>query len=377
MPSARSQRRRRTPPQGLAAASTTLPQVVPLLPLTLDFGGKEGDRDAVAAVDRTVVVITGASSGVGRATAHAFARRGARIGLVARGEDALRATAREVEELGGDAIAVHADVADPEQLEAAAETVERAFGSIDVWINSAATSVFAPAWRASAEETRRVTEVTYLGAAYGALTALRRMRPRNHGTIVMVGAALAYRGMPLCAAYCAAKHAIHGFTESLRCELMHEGSNVHVTTVNLPALNTPQLAMARSRLKNRAKPMGPIFQPEVAAEGIVWAVAHRRRELSVGGSTSLRIWTTKFAPGLTERYLARTGYDQQQSAELDDPSRPDNLFEPIPGDHGTHGPFDRDAVARSPHLWLTTHRAAIASGTAALFALAVAIGAFF
>ncbi|MBC7174607.1 MAG: SDR family oxidoreductase, partial [Polyangiaceae bacterium] len=369
MPSARTLR---LSPRTLAAAlgvkSTALPDVAPW-PLA---ASEEDERDAVEAIRPAVVVITGATSGVGRATAHAFARRGAHLGLIARGEDALYATVREVEALGGEALAFQADVADPEQVEAAAAAVEKKFGSIDVWINNAVTSVFAPVWRASPEEMKRVTEVTYLGAAYGAMAALKRMRPRNHGTIVMVGAALAYRGMPLQSAYCAAKHAMHGFTESLRCELMHEGSGVHLTTVHLPAVNTPQFDMARSRLPKRAQPVPPVFQPEVAADGILWAVTHHRRELFVGSSTTLLVWGNKFAPGWTDRYLARRGFDQQQSAERDDPRRLDNLFEPVPGDHGTHGSFEDVAHARSVHLWLTTHRGVIASAALVLLSIGAA-----
>ncbi len=351
---------------GTVLASTAIPGVAPFA------AGREDAKDddeAVAAEAPLVVVITGASSGVGRATAHAFAKKGARLGLLARGAEALRAAAREVASLGGMAIAIPTDVSDPEQVEEAALEIERALGPIDVWINCAVTSLVAPAWRASAEETRRVTEVAYLGTAYGTMAALRRMRPRNHGTIVMVGTAEAYRGMPLQAAYCAAKHAVHGFTESVRCELLHEGSAVHVTTVHLPAVNTPQLEMTRSRLRTKARPVAPIFQPEVAAEGIVWAVTHRRRELFVGGSTALSVWGSKLAPGLTERYLARRGFDQQQSGEIDDPRRPDNLFDPVSGDHGTHGRYDGEALTRSRHLWLTTHRDAIAAATLAAVAL--------
>jgi NAD(P)-dependent dehydrogenase (short-subunit alcohol dehydrogenase family) len=371
--------RRRPRSRQRSRANVTESTTIPIAdPFRFDAAREDVRREGVVAAGvPSVVVITGASSGVGRATAHAFARRGARIGLLARGKDALVATASEVVELGGEPIAVQTDVADPEQVEEAAQAVERAFGAIDVWINCAVTAVFAPVWRTSPDELRRVTEVAYLGAAHGAMTALRRMRPRDQGTIVMVGAALAYRGMPLQAAYCAAKHAIHGFTESLRCELIHEGSGVHLTMVHLPAMNTPQYEMARSYLGKRTRPMSPVFQPEVAADGIVWAVSHRRRELFVGSSTALTVWSSKLAPGLTERYLAREGFDRQQSAESDDPRRPDNLFDPVPGDHGTHGSFEQSARSQSPHLWLTTHRGVVAAvALVAVGAVGAAIGAW-
>src|SRR5436189_838402 len=286
-----------------------------------------------------VVVVTGASAGVGRATVQAFARRGARLGLIARGPDGLDATRAEVEQLGGSALVFAVDVADADKVEEAAARVEEAFGPIDIWINNAMVSVFSPVKTMTAEEFHRVTEVTYLGVVYGTLSALKRMLPRDHGSIVQVGSALAYPGIPLQAAYCGAKHAIQGFTESLRCELLHDRSRVHVSMVHLPAMNTPQFDWVRSRLPRRPQPVPPIYQPEVAAEAIVWAAAARRREISVGATTVAAIWSNKIASGLLDRYLAKTGYDSQQTEEPADPNRPNNLWNPLPGDHGVCGRF--------------------------------------
>ncbi len=297
-----------------------------------------------------VVVITGASAGVGRATAQEFARRGARMGLLARGHDGLAAAKREVEAAGGKALALPTDVADAGQVEAAAAAVEKEFGPIDIWINNAMVSVFSPVKEMTAEEFRRVTEVTYLGYVYGTLAALRQMLPRDRGVIVQVGSALAYRGIPLQAAYCGAKHAIQGFTESLRCELLHDKSKVRITMVQMPALNTPQFSWVKSRLPNKGQPVPPIYQPEVAARAILWAAQHHQRELRVGLFTSVVLWCNKIAPGLADRYLARTGYDSQQTDEPRDPDAPHNLWEPLPGDHGAHGSFDRRAKEKSINL---------------------------
>jgi NAD(P)-dependent dehydrogenase (short-subunit alcohol dehydrogenase family) len=300
-----------------------------------------------------VVVITGASAGVGRATARAFARRHAKIALIARGRDGLEAARREVEQLGVEALVVPVDVADNEGIEAAATTVEQTLGKIDVWINNAMTSVFSPVSQMTAEEFRRVTEVTYLGCVYGTRAALKRMLPRDRGVIVQVGSALAYRGIPLQAAYCAAKHAVQGFTESLRCELLHNKSNVRVTMVQLPALNTPQFGWVKSRLPRKAQPVPPIFQPEVAAEAIVFAADHpRRREHYVGWSSAKAIIGDKIASGLLDRYLARSGYDSQQYDGAEDPDRPNNLLESVPGDHGAHGAFGDRAKSWSVQWWL-------------------------
>jgi len=299
-----------------------------------------------SATGNEVVVVTGASAGVGRAAARAFARAGADLALVARNEDGLAAARQEVENAGGRAIAVRADVANSDDVEAAAERAETELGPIDVWVNNAMATIFARVVDVSPEEFRRATEVTYLGTVYGTLAALRRMYPRNRGTIVQVGSALAYRAIPLQAAYCGAKHAIKGFTESVRCELLHDKSGVQLIMVQLPALNTPQFDLARSRMQERAQPVPPIFQPEIAADAIVFAARHPRRELYVGGSTVLTIVGQRIAPWAGDRYLARTGFDSQQTGERES-ERPDNLFEPVPGDHGARGRFTGRAKDRS------------------------------
>ncbi len=303
-----------------------------------------------------VVVITGASAGVGRATAREFARRGASIGLIARGLDGLEGARREVDAAGGSALVLPVDVANPDQVEAAAERVEERFGPIDIWVNNAMTSVFSPIKQMTAEEFKRVTEVTYLGYVYGTMSALKRMLPRDRGTIVHVGSALAYRSIPLQAAYCAAKHAVLGFFAALRTELLHDGSNVHTTMVQMPALNTPQFGWVKSRLPRKAQPVPPIYQPEVAARAIYYAAHHpERREYYVAGSTVKAIFGNKLAPSFADRYLARTGYDSQQYDGPEDPNRPNNLWEPVPGDHGAHGAFDDRARDHSLELWAETH----------------------
>jgi NAD(P)-dependent dehydrogenase (short-subunit alcohol dehydrogenase family) len=308
-----------------------------------------------------VAVVTGGTAGVGRATVRALAERGADVAVLARGPEGLAAAAKEVEAAGGRALAIGADVADDEQVQAAARRVEDELGPVDVWVNNAMTSVFAPFWEIGADEYRRVTEVTYLGVANGTRAALRWMLPRDRGVIVQVGSALAYRGIPLQSAYCGAKHAVQGLTDSLRTELLHERSGVRVTMVQLPALNTPQFNVVRSRLPNRAQPVPPIYQPEVAARAIVWAAEHPdRKEVWVGASTAATLTADKVASGLLDRYLGRTGYDSQQTDEPDDPARPDNLWEAVPGDHGPHGRFDDRATARSAHLWVTMHRRTLA-----------------
>jgi NAD(P)-dependent dehydrogenase (short-subunit alcohol dehydrogenase family) len=251
---------------------------------------------------------------------------------------------------------VAADIAHAKEVDAAAGAVEEALGPIDVWVNNAMATVFSPLHEITADEFRRATEVTYLGTVYGTMAALQRMRERNRGTIVQVGSALSYRGIPLQSAYCGAKYAIRGFTDSLRCELLHEGSGIHVTMVQLPALNTPQFEVSRTRLPRHPQPVPPIYQPEVGAEAIVWAATQRRRELYVGGSTVITILGNKLAPALGDRYLARTGYDSQQTDEPVDRNRPDNLFKPVPGDHGTRGIFDAQSHERSVQVWLAKHR---------------------
>jgi NADP-dependent 3-hydroxy acid dehydrogenase YdfG len=318
---------------------------------------------------REVVVITGASAGVGRATAQAFGRAGAQVALLGRGGDGLEAARRDVQAAGGKALPLVTDVADAAQVEAAAAATEEAFGPIDVWINNAMVSVFSPVKQLRPEEVGRVTAVTYLGTVHGTLSALRRMLPRNRGTIVQVGSALAYRAIPLQAAYCGAKHAIRGFTDSIRCELIHDRSEVKITMVQLPALNTPQFSWVKSRLPRHPQPLPPIFQPEVAARAILWAARHPRREVNVGGPTLLAVWGNKLAPGLLDRRLARTGYESQQTDELVDSDRLNNLWEPVAGDHGAHGVFDDRAHDRSLQLELTTHRTSTLAAGAACAAL--------
>ncbi len=313
-----------------------------------------------------VVVITGASAGVGRAAARKFARHGARIGLLARGVDGLKAAQREVQKLGSEALIIPTDVANAEQVEAAAEKVETELGPIDIWVNNAMTSVFSPIKQMTSEEFRRVTEVTYLGYVYGTLAALKRMLLRDRGVIVQVGSALAYRGIPLQAAYCAAKHAIQGFCDSLRCELLHDKSNVKVTMLQMPALNTPQFGWVKSRLPHRAQPVPPIFQPEVAAEAIYFAAHNPRREFYVGLPSVEAIVANKIAPGLLDHYLARNGYGSQQHDGAEDPNRPDNLWQLVPGDHGAHGAFDARASDCSPQLWTSEHRGWIAAAVVVL-----------
>ena len=303
-----------------------------------------------------VVVITGASAGLGRTIARAFAKEGAHVALIARGRDALEATRREVEFLGGKALVISADVADAEAIGQAAETVERNFGAIDVWINNAMVSVFSPVKDMRPEEYKRVTEVTYLGVVYGTLAALKRMLPRDRGVIVQIGSALAYRGIPLQSAYCAAKHAIQGFHDSLRSELIHDKSNVRVTMVQLPAMNTPQFSWVKSRLPRKPQPVPPIYQPEIGAEAVLFAARNDRRELYVGYPTVAAIIGNKIAPGLADWYLARNGYEAQQTSEATEADRRDNLWEPIPGDHDAHGTFGDRAVSFSSQLWLTKNR---------------------
>jgi NAD(P)-dependent dehydrogenase (short-subunit alcohol dehydrogenase family) len=316
--------------------------------------------------DNRVVVVTGATSGVGRATVRELAERGDAVGMLARSEDALEVAAKEVDAAGGTALAVPTDVAQADQVEDAAARIEQELGPIDVWVNDAMTSVFAPLWDISPEDFRRDTEVTYLGVVYGTMSALKRMRARNRGAIVQVGSALAYRGIPLQSAYCGAKHAIQGLCDSLRAELVHDESDVHVTMVQLPALNTPQFDVVRTVLPKKPQPVPPIYQPEVAARAIVYAADHpERREYWVGGTTAATIIANTIAPGLLDRYLGKTGFQSQQTDEPEDPGRPDNLWEPVPGDQGAHGRFDERSHPRSLQWWATTHRGLVALGAAA------------
>ncbi len=323
------------------------------------------------------VVITGASAGIGRPTPRLFGARGARVGQIARGQAGLDGAARDVKEAGGTALAISADVSDYDQVSAAARQVEQELGPIDVWVNVAFTSVFAPFEQITAAEFRRVTEVSYLGFVHGTMAALALMRPRGRGTIVQVGSALGERSIPLQSAYCGAKHGINGFTSSLRCELRHEKSGVHVTVVQMPAVNTPQFSWVRSRLPRHPQPMPPIYQPEVAARGVLYAAGHpQRKEYWVGASTTATLLANRLAPAVLDRYLARTGYDSQQTAQPVEPGRPDNLLQPVDRssgqDHGPHGIFDDRSHDRSPQLWLAQHArasAGVLAGTVAAGAL--------
>jgi NAD(P)-dependent dehydrogenase (short-subunit alcohol dehydrogenase family) len=317
-----------------------------------------------------VAVVTGSSAGVGRAVAVAFARRGWRVGLLARGTAGLEGAETEVRAAGGEPLAIRVDVADPEGLQDAAERFERELGPIDVWVNNAMATVFAPFTQVTPEEFRRATEVTYLGTVWGTMAALRVMRPRDRGTIVQVGSALAYRGIPLQAPYCGAKHAIQGFTESVRCELLHEHSGVHLTMVQLPAVNTPQFSWGRNRMPRRPQPVPPIYQPELAADAIHFCAYNRRREIYVGYPTVKTIVGEKLAPWLVDRYLARNGYDAQQTDEPLDPEGHDNLFDPVEEDRGAHGPFDDRARSSSIQYLFAKHR-----GLVALAGLGVAAAA--
>ena len=323
------------------------------------------------------VVITGASAGIGRAVAREFGVRGDNVGLLARGAAGLDGAVKDIENAGGHALAIPTDVADYAAVDAAATAIEQAFGPIDVWINVAFTSVFAPFHQITPEEYRRVTEVSYLGYAHGTLAALARMRSRDAGTIVQVGSALGYRAIPLQSAYCGAKHAINGFTESVRTELMHEHSNIAITVVQMPAVNTPQFSWVLSRLPRHPQPVAPIYQPEIAASAVLFAADHpHRKQYWVGASTAATVLGQKFVPALLDRYLAKTGYASQQTGEYVNPDRPNNLWEPRDddqgGDHGAHGVFDHKALRWSPQLWLSQHArpisltaAAAATGTLA------------
>jgi NAD(P)-dependent dehydrogenase (short-subunit alcohol dehydrogenase family) len=321
-----------------------------------------------------VVVVTGGTAGVGRAAVRAFAERGDDVAILARGVDGLEAARAEVEARGRRALAIAVDVADYDQVEAAARRVEEELGPIDVWVNNAMTTVFAPLWEITPEEYERATRVTYLGSVWGTMVALSRFRERNRGVLVQVGSALAYRAIPLQAPYCGAKHAVRGMIDALRSELIHEGlDGIHVTMVHLPGLNTPQFELCRSRLPNHPQPVPPIYQPEVAADAIVWASVHRRREVMVGVPTVKTVWGQKIAPRFMDRYLASKAWEGQQTADPVPSDRPDNLFEPVAGDHGAHGLFDPGAREASVQLALSKRRRWWAAG-AALALAGVAVG---
>ncbi|HEX3998712.1 MAG TPA: SDR family oxidoreductase [Pirellulales bacterium] len=310
----------------------------------------------------TVVVITGASGGVGRATARLFADRGVKIVLLARGKEGLDGAKRDVEHRGGKALAVVADVSKYDQVQAAAEAAEREFGPIDLWINNAMVSMYSPFMKMTPEEFRHIVEVTFLGNVYGTRCALERMMPRDRGVIIQVGSALAFRSIPLQSAYCASKHAIQGFTESIRSELIHEKSNVRVSVVNMPALNTTQFTWTKNKMPNKARPTGTIFQPEVAADAILFCAENDRREIMVGYTTVEATLGEKVIPGMLDHYLAKAAWDGAMLPEPADPNQPDNFWQPIPRDLGAHGQFDNVSRDFSIELWASKHRAGLLGG---------------
>ncbi|HEX4732977.1 MAG TPA: SDR family oxidoreductase [Thermoleophilaceae bacterium] len=321
-----------------------------------------------------VVVVTGATSGIGRAIARRFAQDGASIGLIARGRDGLAGARKDVEEAGGRALELPCDVSEWDAVNSAARAVEEAFGPIDVWVNNAMTTVFAPFKEIDPDEFRRATDVTYHGAVWGTKAALDRMLPRDRGSIVLVGSALAYRGIPLQAPYCGAKHAEKGFFESLRTELRHDKSSIHLSMVQLPGLNTPQFVHCRSKMPMVPQPMPPYYQPEVAADAVHWAAHHRRRELFVGTPTVKTILGNKVAPWLVERVLAKQAYGGQQSDKPADPDRRDNLMSPPPGDPGAHGPYDQKARSSSVQTQLAKRRGLVGMVTALVLILTGVLG---
>lgn len=342
----------------------------------IEYHARE-NRTMSSTAGSEVVVVTGASSGIGRATAHAFADDGAKVGLLARSEERLDNAKAEVEERGGEALAVPTDVSEYDEVESAADAVEDEFGPIDTWVNAAMATVFGEFTNVEPEEFRRATEVNYLGFAHGSHVALNRMVPRDSGTLVQVGSALAYRGIPLQSAYCGSKFAIRGMTDSIRTELLHDDSDVHVTTVHLPGVNTPQFEQVRLHVDKLPRPVAPVFQPEVAADGIHWAAHHDRREVYVGRSTVKTIWGNKIAPWVADHLLARNGFSGQLRDEDVPDDYEDYLFEPKSGDRGTHGPFDGEAESESVQLELTKHRPAVGAvlGVVALLAAKLLFGA--
>ena len=323
---------------------------------------------------RETVVVTGGTAGIGRATAREFARHGCDVAVLARGKDGLEATRREIEELGGRGLAAPTDVADWKAVDAAADQVEKELGPIDVWVSNAFAGIFSRFMDVTPEEYERVSAVTYLGQVNGTRAALKRMLPRDRGAIVLVGSALAYRGIPLQSAYCGAKHAIQGFIDSVRCELLHDKSNVTITMVQMPGVNTPQFDWIRARLPGQPRPVGKVYQPEVAARAIYAAAHDGRKEMLVGLPTVEAVWGNKVASSMLDDYLAATGFASQQRPERVSPDRKDNLFEPVAGDHGAHGSFDHEAVDSSAELWVTEHKRQL--GLAALGAAAIAGAGF-
>ncbi len=303
-----------------------------------------------------VVAITGASGGVGRATAREFARKGYKVALIARGKEGLEGARKDVEALGGTALTIATDLSEYDQVEAAAERIENEFGPISIWVNNAMLGIFSPVKEMKPDEYKRVTEVTYLGQVYGTMVAYQRMRRRNSGSIIMVGSALSHRGIPLRSAYCAAEHAIRGFFDSFRTELLHDQSNVNLSMVHLPAINSTQFNWVKSRLPRKVRPLGKIYQPEVAGRAIYYAAHHDRRTVYVGSASAQAIVGNSFFPGLLDYILAKTGYSGQQTEEAEDPNRPDNFQEPVHKDRGAHGSFDDIAVDRSLELEATMDR---------------------
>ena len=321
------------------------------------------------------VVVTGGTAGVGRATVREFARNGANVAVLARGKDRLEATKREVEELGGRALAISVDVADAAAVEKAADRIERELGPIDVWVNNAFAGIFARFLDVTPEEYERVTAVTYFGQVNGTRAALKRMIPRDRGSIVLVGSALAYRGIPLQSAYCGSKHAIQGMIDSIRSELLHDKSGVTITMVQLPGLNTPQFDWIRAKLPGKPRPIGAVYQPEIAARAIYFAAHTDRKEIEVGFPAAKAIWGDKFISSSLDEYLAKVGFDGQQSEEPASPDRKDNLFEAVEGDFEAHGRFDCEATDSSPELWATMHKKQIGLGALGV-AVAAAVGGF-
>src|SRR6478735_3673729 len=319
-----------------------------------------------------IVVVTGGAAGLGRATAVAFAKRGAHVAVLARDPARLRDAEGEIAQFGGRVLALPLDVADAQAMHEAADEVEQKLGLIDVWVNNAMTTVFAPFEKIEPTEFKRVTEVTYMGMVYGTMAALKRMRRRDRGVIVQVGSALSYRSIPLQSAYCGAKHAVRGFTDSLRSELIHERSRIHVTMVQMPALNTPQFDWCLSRMPRRSQPVPPIFQPEVGAEAIVWAATHRRRELYVAWPALKTIVGNKLFPNLGDRLAAKQAWEGQMTKELQSPSTSANLFTPVKGRQGSHGRFDARARAHSPEVWLSKHRSWLLPASLAVLGMGVA-----